>query len=109
MRNLTSIIFFLVTVTLVIAYTLSSNCLFPPWYRQRTPEQGRYPAPKGSVKYDLLRGYVNDPKTDWDKEYYNITFDSTQNGEKIIIRGWHVPNKRDTGVVFVSIIIEFKI
>lgn len=102
LRNLTSFFFILATITLVIAYVISSNVLFPPWYRQRTPEEGRYPAPKGSLKYDLLRGYVNDPKVDWDKDYKNITFDSLQNGEKITIRGWHVPNKKDIGVVFVS-------
>lgn len=72
-------IFVIIMIIITIAYLLSAKPLFAPWYIHRTPEEGRVKILEGSTRFQIFRGKVNDPKVDFGRDYYNVSFPSTQN------------------------------
>lgn len=79
--TLTFLLFISFLVTVLIAYFLSAMALFPPWYEHVTdPSKGRFKLTEGMPRYKVYRGIVDDPKTNFGKDYVDVSFPSTQNG-----------------------------
>ncbi|EPY32535.1 hypothetical protein AGDE_08598 [Angomonas deanei] len=81
-----------------LAYFVSEIAIRPPWYHHQPG--AKQLVMKGNPDY--WQGWVNDPKTDFNIDYEEVSFESTDN---YTLRGWYVPaketNKREVGIVLV--------
>jgi pimeloyl-ACP methyl ester carboxylesterase len=102
LKVVTNTLAVLVVLLAIISWLLSSQVVFPPWYRHRTFLEGRFPADNTTLKYHILNGVVNDPKIDFGIDYENISIPAMQLDVPIDLAAWYVPNTiSDVGIVFV--------
>jgi hypothetical protein len=101
--------FVLLSVVLLIfvysSYHLfSSKIISPPWYKHFP--NGELPKiSETSSTFQIWNGIVNDPKTDLNLDYKNISFPSSQNGKAIYLQGWLIDAsenkmKNKVGIIF---------
>eukprot|EP01064_Diplonema_japonicum_P002949 TRINITY_DN11911_c0_g1_i1.p1 TRINITY_DN11911_c0_g1~~TRINITY_DN11911_c0_g1_i1.p1 ORF type:complete len:500 (+),score=68.93 TRINITY_DN11911_c0_g1_i1:144-1643(+) len=79
-------------VSLVAAYLISELSISPPWYH---PTPGKDLCNNGIPPY--WQGIYTNPKYDLSIEYEEVSFRS----EKYILRGWWIPGKGKTCILFV--------
>ncbi|EPY36466.1 hypothetical protein STCU_00567 [Strigomonas culicis] len=81
-----------------LAYFVSEIAIRPPWYHHQP--KAKHLTMRGNPDY--WQGWITDPKTDFDLDYEDVTFESTDN---YILSGWYVPPKegaaRNLGIVLV--------
>lgn len=73
---------------LAVAWIGSNGVLRPPWYVNRSPEQGLPPLDGDAFRMSLWAGSVHDPRRDFGLDFSDVAFPTADGAT---LRGWLVP------------------
>jgi alpha-beta hydrolase superfamily lysophospholipase len=90
----------LLALTGVAVWLGSSQALFPPWYRHRTPGQGLVDRSGDEFAARVWQAMVSDPLRDLGLPYEDVEFAASDGST---LRGWLVPGARGAGAAVVAV------